>query len=270
MPLVHLLRLLGTCLAVLPSRIGSNWGGVVFSLILFGLAEALLWGRAEMTRAVFIKNTLVSILAVVMAWLGLGIVSVCLTIYDDHKNLAGAAARIRHAGDARQAKLTQELHSAEWVSHEQNQGCKTLYARLEGISDTLQKQNRDQQGTINNCQTQALKLLLPPMPWIKTFAIFHDHDGQMPSAEYILTTNVVRSPVDLVATCDFPIGNTTLHILTESGATEELGNLRHQMSATQMELRLSTPAWDVASPAKVTIFFSGTVNKNPVCTFVNR
>ena len=73
-------------------------------------------------------------------------------------------------------------------------------------ADTLSKQNIDQQSTINNCQTQAIKLLTPT-PEIVIGVPLMEASGAQPIAItlYAVVTNKVVSRVALNITCDLPI-----------------------------------------------------------------
>lgn len=69
-----------------------------------------------------------------------------------------------------------------------------------GVMDTLGTQNRDQQNTINNCQTEALKRLIPEMENHGSFEVLgagNDHQSF-----YIYTTNRVIQPTAVVVECD--------------------------------------------------------------------
>lgn len=79
----------------------------------------------------------------------------------------------------------------------------TKCAVTNGINETLQKQNQNQQITIDKCLAQAIGLLTPAQPQIKSFPITTSSRPGVPKMEYVLTTNVQRTPVDRMPSCSF-------------------------------------------------------------------
>jgi len=254
----HFVNFLVRTFEGMPSRIGSNWGGLVFTAVLFLITELVLWRWGEV-KVRWGWNTLIGFAVAVIGWTLLFCVSAVLTIYDDHENLAGAAARIKKEGTIHEADCTKRLQVTQ-------SSLDTANAVKEAISGTLEKQNREQQGTINGCLSQALKLVSPTAPQLKYFPISNAQRPGVPNMDYILTTNVPRTPVDLVAQCDFPIADAIFTMLTETGGstTVELGR---PIEGGRYRITISSPTWTVSAPIKATLFISGAVNRLPSCSF---
>jgi hypothetical protein len=124
-----------------------------------------------------------------------------------------------------------------------------------GVLDTLTNQNRDQQNTINSCQTQALKLLTPPSLEMTPFMIndegSSDHSGH---AEFIVLTNLPVTPVRMTINCDRPIQWTQDSILGTS-----IVNTERTFDGTpnKTTVEIESPPWTAKSPLKVVVFYAG-------------
>src|SRR5579859_4548209 len=91
----HFINLVVHSLGAMPSRVGSNWGGVVFTFTLFMLAELAILRWGEMNKERWGLNALIGLGAVIVGWVGLFSISVFLNIHDDHRNLSGASVRLK-------------------------------------------------------------------------------------------------------------------------------------------------------------------------------
>ncbi len=103
--ITHLVSLLIRSAMLAPARVGSNWGGVIFTLLLFGITEFALWKWGDMSGR-WVRNFWIGLGVVAVGWGGLFACSVVLTTYDDHQNLVGAAARIKRDGIRKQNELS--------------------------------------------------------------------------------------------------------------------------------------------------------------------
>ena len=141
----HIISYLTTSLAKLPSLIGSNWGGIVFTLVLFGIGRLNAPDRPKWrwdVEAIFgtpvpgvpLWRRLPAISLVVAGWIGLFCLSAFLTLYDDHQNLVQASARIKR-------QLNQKVRAGE----DQITALKISCANQQGKNESLDKQNRDEQ-----------------------------------------------------------------------------------------------------------------------------
>ncbi len=142
----HFTNLVFQAIASMPARIGSNWGGVLFSIGLFVIAQVLalmtLGVALTQWKAHWRTNVLAGVITVVVGWLALFAISLVATVYDDHENLVGAAHRIK----SRNEKTSQDLQL-------QISSLKVDCAGKEATRQTLEKQSRDQQDTLNTCVT---------------------------------------------------------------------------------------------------------------------
>ena len=133
-----------------------------------------------------------------------------------------------------------------------------------GVVDTLGRQNRDQQNSINNCQNQALHLLVPPNLQIDAFLLGDiKMKGDQADAQFIVITNKPISPTRLKIMCTRPIlGAQALPV--EQGTT--IGSFGKEPKGNTVEVGFDAPAWTPRSPIKVDVNHSGALGAS--CTFV--
>src|ERR1700761_3995060 len=89
----HFLNLITQVLVRMPSLVGSNWGGFMFSLLAFLLTQAALWRWGDM-KAHWQRNVTLGFAIVAGLWIALFILCGILTVYDDHQNLVGGLKRV--------------------------------------------------------------------------------------------------------------------------------------------------------------------------------
>jgi hypothetical protein len=94
--LIHLVALLVQAFAKLPPLVGSNWGGLLFTLASFLCTGALLIWKDGVKQHVG-RNALISLGVTTFLWTCLFCYSVVRTVYEDHEDLVGASARIRRS-----------------------------------------------------------------------------------------------------------------------------------------------------------------------------
>jgi hypothetical protein len=212
--IAHLVNLLIRSAAIAPARIGSNWGGVVFALLVFLATEAALYFGGEMTGR-YTRAVLIGLAAVVASWCGLFCLSVVLTLYDDHQNIAGAAVRIKH--DSARANLSGQLQNAKRDAEERISDLRTQCAVKDGINQTLEKQNRDQQSSINGCLTQAIGLLKPSPLNVIPIVLDHIDDpasqSKIGATRVILLVNHNADPATVHMKCREPVVDVTAKML---------------------------------------------------------
>lgn len=143
----HFFNLVFRAIETMPERVGSNWGGVVFTFLAFVITEAILWRRSDM-KSRWGANALIGLGVVGASWLCVFAVSFILTAYDDHQNLAGAAVRIRRDAIAKRNDLSRQLQSIAGDSAKQIFDLKTDCAVRDGVNRELEKQNRAQQSLL--------------------------------------------------------------------------------------------------------------------------
>lgn len=267
MLITHLVNLLIRSAILVPSRIGSNWGGLVFTLVAFAVTEAALWKWGDM-KGRWTRSALIGLGVVIVAWIGLFACSTVLTIYDDHQNLAGAAARIKRDGVTQTRALADQLQATRNDLGRQLGELRTGCAVKDGINQTLQNQNRDQQTTINGCLTQAMKLLTPVEQ--KITPVFLDQDFETLATRkmrWLVVTNKVITPVHVVANCTQGVtymNSADLSILGGGSTGIQMGNENGRLSSSQWELK-EPGSWSPESPLLVTIKYIG--QQSVVCGF---
>ena len=84
--------------------------------------------------------------------------------------------------------------------------------------------------------------------------------------EYLLTTNVARTPVELVLACDFPIADTLAVALTPTSRSVSVAS-NNRLSPKRFMISMPSFAWSPTVPIWVTIFFERPVNGVPSCSF---
>jgi|GEM_PF-2008480 len=94
--------------------------------------------------------------------------------------------------------------------------CNSLSSQFQyksGVVDALASQNRDQQNTINNCQTQAVKLLVPIPLQVVPIAITKDKDvdGKWQDV-WVVVVNKRTSPVNLAIQCDQNVSDVRVNV----------------------------------------------------------
>jgi hypothetical protein len=176
----HVVHLLVRAFAGAPSSLGSNWLGLVFPLLVFMFTQVVTgfargWNRM---KSHWKDNLLLGFAVAAVAWAALFTWCIVTTIGDDHNNLNARIRQLRgdvaictESASKEKHALSKEISSLEDQAIATEKQC----AIKDGVNQTLQKQNRDQQSTINGCLSQAMKLLTPEQ--LKVTAVFFDADN---------------------------------------------------------------------------------------------
>jgi hypothetical protein len=210
------------------SVIASSLFTIICTLALVGAIRG-----GDAMRQHLVETTAIALLAVigqvVLLYGPIYLRSLTRTVYEDHQGLVATA---------RSAK-------------ERNAGLVDPKSKDEGISN-LKKQiaNLKQQGSPN----------------VGIYPIGHDLKPGVPKVEYVMTTAKIRTPVDISATCNFPIGSASARLLTVTGGSSQSTDDR-RISDKEHRFLILFPDWSPASPLWVTIFFDGVVDKMPSCEF---
>lgn len=151
----HFFNLLTQAFLSMPERIGSNWGGVIFSVALFLLAEILALVSIGVAVAEWkkhwVRNVVTGLVVVAVGWGGLFVISLIATTYDDHQNLVGAAGRFKRAISVERQSHSFALTSIKTAFGDQMHSLQTDCAVKDGINRALEQQNRDEQVLIAGC-----------------------------------------------------------------------------------------------------------------------
>ena len=175
--------------------------------------------------------------------------SVGRAVYSEHQNLVGATARIN-------SSLHTKVAATESALAVKQLEC----ARQEGRNETLENQNRDQQGSINGCLTQAIKLISQEVPPLH---ITNNHIiGVLPQSPrkgfkfamvYLVMTNKPIAPTRLLVTCEADI-EADGELLGAAASTRGGWGGRGTRNNHQYGIGILTPTWTTFNPIVVTVY----------------
>jgi hypothetical protein len=123
----------------------------------------------------------------------------------------------------------------------------------EGVNETLQHQNRDQQSTINGCLSQAMKLLTPAE--LKVTPVLMDPVAPNPATtntQWILLANKTVTPVRMVVSCTADIESV---VVSPIGSAFMGGS--GKLNSRSWETIIHSPAWSPTLPLQATISYKG-------------
>jgi hypothetical protein len=256
----HFINLVFRAIAAMPERIGSNWGGVLFPFLVFVATELMLlmWGER---RGRWGRNVIIGFAVAGIAWTGLFLVSAFLTVYDDHQNLVGTSNRFKKTITTNRLDSSAELNRTRKNLTEQLHALQNDCAHKDGVLQTLEKQNRDRQASINGCLSQATKLLTPEPP--KIVPLILDDDATNKRSRILLLTNKSITPVNLVGVCDQPIVAQKMDLLGVGNVTGFVDNF----GPNTIRVKIDSPAWTPISPMTLTFVYKA---KWPSCQFLEQ
>ena len=139
---------------------------------------------------------------------------------------------------------------------------KTACAVKDGINQTLQKQNRDQQSTIDGCLSQAMKLLTPEA--LKITPVFFDNDTSNAvvwKSRWILLTNKTVTPVSMVVSCNAVLDSVDVSPI---GGTM-MGSAGNKLGPSAWGSNIQSPAWAPTAPLLARVSHRG--RDSIVCSF---
>jgi hypothetical protein len=187
----HLGHIIGVIVAVFFESIGTTLLGRAVDIAFAGsIAVAVLYQKKqeggwrlmfEHWRAEYRAGLRFALWAAIIIYTPVVVWSVGKAVYDDHQNLVGSTARIitslkKNAGTAKSDLAAKQIECA----------------KQSGQNEILQNQNRNQQGTINGCLTQAIKLLKPADLVVSPIVLDHIDESPSPpnkATRYILLIN---------------------------------------------------------------------------------
>jgi hypothetical protein len=142
------------------------------------------------------------------------------------------------------------------------EGC----AKTEGASGALKQQTVDQQNTINNCQTQALKLLSPE-PFKIVPIVLNPANTSIGEqhVKWLLLTNKTTTPVNLIVACNKRLTSISAEVIG-GGAMLSGGNTK--LSDNTYKINISSPAWGPNTPIVLELSYIG--DQNITCGFNER
>ncbi len=271
----HAFSLLGKILQIFIDAIGDTWIGLVLG-IAFGssvVVDVLLqkkrsegwkamlnhWRQEHRSAMKFAIWAALVIYGPVAAW------SVGKAIYEDHNYFVGFAKGQWKALKTDGVTLQTDKDECTSVTG----GLREKIAGLGGKSTALEAQNRDQQGEINNCQTQAIKLLEPkPLHWKALALEMPDANPSNPAIQrtrWLLVTNKVQTPAEFSFACSLPIISAETKVVgsVADSRSVPLGN----MGAGRWGTKVFSPAWGPDSPVLIITTLSNPTGEHAECSF---
>ena len=250
-------ELFARALYAIPSLLGSNVLGLIWPVIVVFCGEIIAgfsYGWRVMISNKWKQASIIGFAALGICYTLLFAWCALTTNYSDHATLASKVSVLQAAYNSNTADKNYAVLEAQ-------SGC----AETIGENKTLGKQNRDQQNTINNCQTQALKLLVPE-PFKIVPLLLEPASGciEMQHIKWLLLTNKTVTPVNLVVACQKRFVSASASIV----GSEILGGGASKVTDTEYQVNISTPAWSPESPMLFDMSFIG--DQNNSCRFYER
>jgi len=240
----------------MPATVGSNWLGVLYPLLLFVVAEGLsviLFGWPSVKEN-WGKTVGVGFAVVGVFWTCLFLWCAVKTTFADHQKLVERVAGLhKNLVDTRSddaSNLSQVGQGLNAQIGKLKQDC----AYKEGQNATLLNQNRDQQSSINNCQTQALKLLVPEAFKMTPLMMSDEKQSDdVQQAKILMLTNQTVTPVKMRMGCNRVLKSASVWILG-SGTMAGGGGVDVQ---NIFDIGIDSPAWSTISPLLITVSYAG-------------
>lgn len=252
--------------------IGTNKTGFVFSIVVMisGIIVTL-WPQVRRHGWAYVRRHWFSAVGWSAAFFltFFAFVFLCYLIAAPHGLYMEAEAKRKVASadcEKRTADLTAIIKAERDVSTATAAELRANIATREGITETLQKQNVDQQSTINGCLSQAMKLLTPEQQ--KTTPIYFDNNSStnvaIRTARWILLTNKPVTPVRMIIQCDKYLQSASAGPI----AGVMLGSGSNRLTSYAWENNIQSPAWTPTLPFLATVSYRG--GEEITCSFVVR
>jgi hypothetical protein len=242
-----------------PSFIGNNWVGVLLSIILL-LAAARqqiknhfttitslpLSGKAPYAWQVLMKTNWRTVAAI----MGLFYLGNFLTV--GFKDYASASDQNKIT-TLRLADANGKLATSQVNCQLQTNDIRNERDSTKAKYETLEKQSRDQQTTINGCLSQAMKLLTPEAP--RTVLLMDRIQPNPNSAKWsqeliVLTNRTVIGASGRII-CDKAFNQIRLRI---AGARAYMNTGASKVAANAADFSVGSPNWSPTAPLVFTIF----------------
>lgn len=253
-----------------PAFIGNNWVGVFLScaLLLPGIRTRvrshvtaiapLAWpGKFIYTGRALMKTNWQTVgMIVLVFWIGN-----FLTV--GFRDYANASEQTRKtSGQLIEARA--KVASGAVDCQLQTNGISSELGAQKAQNSTLQKQNRDQQASINGCLSKAIDLIPKPEPFKETILLLDNPKQDNPAmkgARWLILSNKTVTPIIMFIQCDLSVASMEVEVV--GGAPRGGGTDR--ISTNSFRAQISTPAWSPVSPLLVTGQF---FDQNTRCSFI--
>jgi hypothetical protein len=243
----------------IPPLLGGNMLGLVWPIIivLCGEVIACIAYGWRTVKAKWKQASLMGLVSLVVCYTGLFAWCIFAVNYQDHVVLASRAAYLQQAFDEKDAHEKIAVLLA-----------KSKCAEVLGENKTLGQQNRDQQNSINNCQTEAIKMLTPAeqKTQVRLIAPRDDDFGLYRKYEVLLLTNKPVFPTLIQVVCRRTIISIEQSLLSRNGPT--IITQPKKLSAMQYELGITSPPWTAENPVLIKLTLDGQGNSRELpCVF---
>jgi hypothetical protein len=187
------------------------------------------------------------------------------TTYADHIGLNHRIKALRKTVDSSAEEKKNAVAAVKQDLDGRLSALKESCARVEGANAVLTRQTVDQQGTINNCQTEAIKLLAPEPLQLRPFLWSDEVLSQVNhKTTFVIIANKTITPVRLLVECDVLLNQGTASIV---GAGAYIGGSEIQQRKN-LFVQINTPAWSNDTPLRVDIEYVSA--RAARCSFVSR
>jgi hypothetical protein len=280
---IHVYNLLLRAVLAVPTALGSTWLGLLFPLWGFLLAQLIIllldgWNKMNTHWK---QNVVRGFFVAVAAWASLFVWCLIKTAYTDHVGLVSRVGALRRIVDTDAQNKLNAVAAVRQDIGLQLSGLQQSCAEMKGANGVLTKQTIDQQETINNCQTQALKLLTPEEEKLTVLTWEDKANNTEHEASYLLITNKVVTPVNITGSCDVPLSAISAIPLSHvagggySGGARIIPSNRPYVPlfygaqlGSEFSIGFSTPAWSPNSPIRMDVSYIST--RTATCKFTVR
>lgn len=255
----------------LPEFFGNNWMGIALTCVFLAIYQKrALFSQEEFKVAVTWPEKLSAAQAFLLShWeRTIRLWFVVLSVFW----IGHALDLVRRNSDSLSSQnysLSKKIDSISSTCTADKNQLRVADAADKSRADTLSAQNRDQQNTINNCQTQALNLLTPK-PFKQTvLTMLTNEPAPLPPldrAEIMLLSNKSIEPVNMRITCNHDIRKLMFHILGKSNMT--MGR-QVRVAANTIDLNIQSPPWDMETALWIRIDHEGP-NSEFGCTYTRQ
>lgn len=253
----HLFNLLAAAASIFVSSIGTTWLGLALGILLALSSVGVTAWRVFKTHgrdALLIhwrgnaKTALrASVLSAAVIYMPVLLWSVGWAVYEDHAGLVARSRSQRELISRNDDRLRDATAGLDGKLVE----CGNRESRLQGANGVLTVQNRDQQNTINSCQTQALKLMQPePFQWHSVVLEPAEEVATSPNemkARWLLMSNQALSPAQFSFSCTWPIIAAEIRVAGVAADARAM-----QLQGDRWGAIVSSPAWGPNSPVLIT------------------
>ncbi len=227
----------------IPGLLGSNALGLLWPVVLVICGETIacvVYGFRTMYERRQ-RASLIGLASLIVCYSALFEWSIIATNYRDHADVTSKNRTLQTALDSA------TFHEQKAVLLAENECAETV-----GEKKALAAQNREQQNTINNCQTEAIKLLEPKQLAVYVYDLGNllgssQEQTEKVKSPILLMVNKPVTPVTIVANCTTPIDDLqAFAVAPEMASTLQLST--SQNGPNSIVANISSPALTPEAP----------------------